>query len=1163
MFPFFFSAQRIRAAWTQIRPFDFGSEFSHFRSTGYYSCEYQLLSIIHALLYKSSLQICYPQKNLVVLHNLPFCFVMLSTADAENFGIRGIWKYIASNTTVFPAYSEAKFEQVRGPFLKTLIGAKFLVKGGDKIWEQLVGKSGLLERVAQAVGGQTMHGQQETQRLLKDIAQGMGVNQYEDETPKAVLFWKLFAGEAVIPLDKQYFHELQQEFLQTVTKLGQQGLTGYFFRVFVPTKAFHVEPTTMGFPIVHSTIHPVVVYVHYQNIKLHYNHNEGHVAPHTFELTGTVHPTVLSFRQSRVFVGDKEGHQTPTVKVTDVKEFTHRFGFRLGYVQPEHRFYFQYKPVYDRVFHSGHCTELTLESNTIIDEQPRTRVLDYGKCVKSLYEPLNFNKEIGGSWFGMVLRLTGESHQPWAGLPIFGSRQARHEGLLGAAMNRLANGGMKHHAISLYLEADKQQPINEWSAVIDLDSNIERLAKLATNQQTQQVQKVKAEYMPRKLPINGELQQVIGKVENLLQKTDDIDETTIERQMLVKIEGSYQGQPKRTINIAMKKIHNFEKTEQKYALAVEHKESNKGFELYGAVSYPQIGSPFRYDPTYFSEDERMNGTLVAQLRGLGLQQQQEQIYRVNFQAVKSEEQKQESELEWYEARCLAEQKAGKTMTDICKKAILKDNSLDAMNMTIELPRNVDPIARSLAYKTLDMIKYQYYPQMESKIAGYEQRGLHQQMLQNGEQKIFISANATRDSAWSLLYNVRVEMPLENVTFSQIRLPGLRPVHMQLSLKEQLEHVMYRGQKDNVCVLGDKYVRTYDNVTFGLDVKQGCEYVLTRDQSEGQPDFTVTFQVVRPETFGKKIRVQLYNQLVEFEPFTTTDRYFTVMINGQEHKVTFDKPVVFQYAGGEHAYINAFETSHPHHAPVITLVTESKKFAVHFDGHAARVFADNKYKGATNGICGNNDNEKDHEFVGPKGHEYEHANEFIASYGIGQQCKTPAENTHEKLMSTLKHEVEQIRQQEQLKKDRLRKQMQSDYEQGQQEGDDEQQEFNKFWMEQQDEQFWGNQQESMEHQWNTENEQEQRQVLKTTYSIENGHACFSSKPVATCKPGYKPQGVLRTERVESVCLEKNHEAARDAVQQILAGNTVDTSSLERYQKGRLFTMHKVPQCERDD
>nr|ALC78840.1 vitellogenin-1 [Dermanyssus gallinae]WOF76305.1 vitellogenin 1 [Dermanyssus gallinae] len=1102
-------AQRVRAAWTQLRPFDLGSEFSHLRSKFYYD-------------------------------------------TVENYGIRGVWKVIASNTTILPFYTEAKVNQVRGPYKTTLFGAKLLVKGGDKVLEELVGKDGLLERIAYALVGQIKTGprQQNTEQLLKDIAQGMGLKREKDETPKAVLFWKLFSGDAVIPLDSHYINELKQELLQTVTKFGKDGVTGHIVRVLVPTKAFHVEPSTIGLPIVHSTIHPVVLSVRYENIKIHYGNQESRVAPKTLEISGTVQPTILSFRQSRVFVSDKVGQKNPTVKTTDIKEFNVRLAFRVVYEHTPKRFRVHVKPVFDRVFHSGHCTELKLESAVLLKEELAAKTVEYDKCIKSLYQPIRRNHQIAGEWSGMMLRLTGESHQPWSGLPMFAPSVVSSEGILGAIINRLSNKGMKHHTVSLYLETNNQQPITEWVATIDVDSNVERLAKVPLSQQITKVQKLKVQYANRAQPLYPELEPLVRKVESLLEKFETLDETTVEKLMLVKIEGLYQGQPKSTLKIAMKKIYNLEKTEQQYALAAMHQESHKGLELSTNVSYPKIGSPFRYDPTFYAEDERMNGTLIVKL-----QSPQEQVFHVKFQATKSEEQLKETEYEWFEVRCLAEQKAGKIMTDACRKAVLKDNSLDQLKIAVTVPRNVHPKIQTLAYKTLDLMKYMWYPKMQTEVAGLKQREVLQ-ALQHTEREVRISVNATRESLWHLLYDVRVEMPFENVTFSKVNIPGVRPAHMQLTTKEQLEHVYYRGQKDNVCVLGDKSVRTYDNVTFGLDVKTGCEYVLTRDTSSGTPDFTVTFQVVKPDTFAKKIRVQLENTLVELEPFTTTDRYITVVVNGTQYQITFEKPVVFEYAAGKRVFLNVVDTSNVHHAPVITLYTEPKEVRVFFDGHSAKVFVVNKYKGNTKGVCGNNDNEQAHEFIGPNGKEYQHANEFIASYGIGQACKVPAENTREKLMETLKKEVEQIRRQELIKKEKLRKEMQ-ELERAR----------NPQWMEQQEEQFWGEPLSTVSNEeWTTdsvEEQQLQRQVLKTAMSIENGHICFSARPIATCKQGYKNHGVLRTERVESICLEKNEEAAIQAVQEIRAGQVVNIKSLEPYQKGRLFTMHKVPRCERHD
>nr|ASB34115.1 vitellogenin-1 [Neoseiulus barkeri] len=1111
-------AQRIRAAWSQIRPFDSGVKYSQMRSKSYYN-------------------------------------------PLEDFGVRGIWKVITSNTTVLPAFTQAKVEQVQGPYLKNLFDFKFLVKGGDKIWEELVGKDGLLERIAHAINGQVKTGerqQQQTEQLLRDIAQGMDVKNFDNETPKAVLFWRLFSGEAVIPIDAEYVKELKHEFLQTVSKIGKQGVSGHYVRVLVPTKAFHVEPTTMGLPIVHSTMHPVVISVRYENVKLNYKNQQGRVLPETFELTGTFKPTVLSFRQSRVFVAEKVGQNTPTVKVSGIKEFTLGFNFKIGFEHGQRRLVINFKPTFDRVFHSAQCTELNLEKNTILDEQPRAKTVDYSKCIKSLHQPIRHQKELASPKAGMMIRIAGESHQPWSGLPITGSKDATREGVFGAIIDRLANKGMKHHAISLYLEADKQQPMNEWSAIIDMDSNIEALAKIPVEQQAKQVHKIKAQYKPRRQEqLNSELQQVLSKVDTILeQSADKIQGTTIEKQLLIKLEGRHQGQPRNVIKIAMKKVYNLEKTEQQFALAAESQQSRKGVELFANVSYPKNPAPFHYDPTFDGEDERMNGTLIAKLQG-----QQEQVYRVKFQATKSEEQRQESELKWFEARCLAEQEAGKHMTDACKKAILKDNSLDRMEMTIELPKNVHPAMKQLAKKALTAVKFQFYPNMKSEISGRQQQ--QQQQLKQ-QQEIHISANATRESQWSLLYNVRIEMPRENVTLSNIRLAGLRPVHMQLSLKQQLKHVVARGEYEDVCVLGQKGVRTFDNVTFGLDVKTGCEYVLTRDQTQGPTDFTVTFKVVDQETHTKKVQVQLRNSVIELVPFNTDTSTFTVIVNGTQHQITFDRPMIFQNGGHQRVYIHALTVPDVHAWPIIEVKTHSGKFAVLYDGHSVLTRVGTQYKGHVNGICGNNDNEKTHEFIGPNGHEYQHANEFIASYGIGQGCKTPVENTQEKMMEKLNQQLKQIRQQEQRKSESRRQQR---YEELESQSQDKQwqQEMKEFHQDSQQGSWEDEREDWNQKSWSQDQQswsgEENHHTLKTAVAIENDIVCFSIEPVAACKQGYVKSGILRTERVQSICLERDSPVAAQAMQAIRRSNIIDATQLERDSTGRLFTMVNIPKCVR--
>nr|WOF76306.1 vitellogenin 1-like protein [Dermanyssus gallinae] len=1113
-------AQRIRAAWTQIRPVKFDMAYSHLSSKHYYNA-------------------------------------------AEDIGVRGIWKMIASNVTAIPSFTQGRLEHVYGPYVQTLFGAKLLVKGGDQIWNELVGMDGLLERIANAFEGQIHKSdeKQEAFKLLKDIAEGMDLKVSHDKTPKAVLFWRLFSGEAVIPMDSEYLKELKDELLQSVTKFGKEGLSGHFIRVFFPTKAFHIEPTPIGLPVVHSTVHPLVVSVRYRNVKVRFANQKGRIVPKSLEVTGTVQPTLLSLRQSRVFIADKKGQASPTVKVSDVKEFNLQVALKISYAQPERRFFFNVKPRFERIFHSGRCAEIGLFANAIIGEESQSTAVDYAKCVRPTSQSIGYHHQIGGPQTGMIIRLVGKSDQVWPDLSIFGSTDDLRRAPI-AVLNNLVFG-MKHHAMSVYLEADQQQPVTEWTVIVDKDYNIDDLVSMPIREQIKKIQKISVQYKPRRgEQLKPEFEQMIHRMDQLLEKTvNEIEETTIEKQTLLKIQGRFQDQPRHTLRVAVKEVFNFEKTEQQYAIVAEHQESRKSVELFANVSYSVVGSPFRYDATQLAEDARMNGTAFVKFVGA-----QTHVYSTMFEAVKSENQLKKTNLGWFEVRCLAEQKAGKTMTEACRKAIVKDNYLDLMRITLHAPQGIHPAMKDFTNKILDLVKYKFYPHMRTELIGRVQRN-QQQKYPHEENEVRITTNAIRDSPWAFLYDIRLEMPRENIILSKIRLPGLRPVHTQLTLKQQLEKTIYRGVKYSGCYLGENIVRTYDNVTFSLDVKPGCEYVLSRDQSPtSSPKFTVTFQVVSPQTLSKKVRVQLHDTVVEFEPFTASARAIKIVVNGTQHTVAFEKLIVFEYAAGKRVFISAYQTGHSHHPPVVKLKTDTSDLVVMFNGYAAQTLVSDSYKGKVNGVCGNNDNESNHEFIGPHGNEYKHANEFIASYGIGKTCQVPVENTWEQLMEKFNTAMHVLRTKQIARKE------QGGHHQGEDTVD--------FWDDRQEDQqvaIAAPMEHTTQTQWSTvaqphggfhhldghELEQKNRQTLKTVVSVEKGFVCFSARPVPTCKPGYHKEGVLRTESVESVCVPRHLEVALQAMRDIRQGKIVDVSTLEPHQTKRPVTMFNVPKCQRYD
>jgi len=117
----------------------------------------------------------------------------------------------------------------------------------------------------------------------------------------------------------------------------------------------------------------------------------------------------------------------------------------------------------------------------------------------------------------------------------------------------------------------------------------------------------------------------------------------------------------------------------------------------------------------------------------------------------------------------------------------------------------------------------------------------------------------------------------------------------------------------------------------------------------------------------------------------------VTVDGHIHELTADKPVSFCSAN-DCIRIYLRKTVSEAVNPIAVIENPDEDLTVLYDGKNVKVqLSDNSnYKGRTCGLCGDNDDETDAEFIGPDLCLYDEAEDFVNSYAMaGDHCaETP-------------------------------------------------------------------------------------------------------------------------------------------------------------------------------
>uniref|UniRef100_A0A4D5S653 Putative vitellogenin n=1 Tax=Ixodes scapularis TaxID=6945 RepID=A0A4D5S653_IXOSC len=993
-------ASRVRGVFTHLKPHDFGLRFAHLYKHTYYNAEHL-------------------------------------------FGLESLFKKVATNTSFFPSYLSHGIKYNLGPYFKTLLSGKLLLKGGEKVLDDVFGHDGLLTKVVLALQGELdtsprhfEHHTRETS-LFKEL----NVEPRKVETPKAVLLWQFLTGEAVLPVDEELFHELQKELLELVHKVGQEGLTYHFVRLVLPKQLYHVEPSPVGLPVVHTIQHPVLLSLKLDKLALSLQTAPGSLLPVSAKFTGTVHPSLFTTNQVRVFVSDLVGTPSPTVVLTDTKELNFKHTVEVEYSKEDaQQLQVSVKPHYGRVFLSAKCTEHVLTTNKIF-EPLTTPFLEYSKCIKSMAVPYTYEKTYGGEFLNVDV--SAVSHQPWSKPPLY---KVLPEGTtrLDALLQWISSKTYKHTVLSVDVKPYAADPVTEWTATFKYQNNLKELVEATLHQEEGLYPEVnaakEASWFARVNPFHGKKHhheqehheeeehhwefpaQYVEAIEDyeeisgmpILSKVRKahhthhhtrhhthhkshhktpkthrtqykwtvptfLNKTHTKHALTVTLEGKDGGAVKKGVQLNYVGLRTLDKSSRKLYLDVETTFLPK-LSLFLNVTHPVVPSPFYYVPSFLGKDVA-NATLYIRY-GDDLTKP----IVVTYNATKTEEQVLGVHgydgaplLKWFVPQCLEDQHNGFAVSYACRLATTFDAHLNHQVVHVKVPQHFaeDLVLKKYAFKSLNYLKYKLFPYVTFQALPH--------LTHQVEPEFTLYFNKSQVNPFVTVGSGVVVLPGEKLTVKNLKVSEFYSPNLLLSGYDRFLHSHYNGFPYLPCGVGKNYLRTYDNVSYPLELKDECKYLLTGDCTT-RSDFSVVLEPLDLEVGTKKLTLQLFDTVVVLPPPDLYKAEVVLTVNGTTYVATEYKDVVLPYKAYHKLFITVYPTSGPHDPPVVQLTNTLRTFKVVFDGVNAYVWVHPLYQSKTCGLCGNYDNEPAFEFFTPTNELVSNYSEFVASYGFGgAQC----------------------------------------------------------------------------------------------------------------------------------------------------------------------------------
>lgn len=399
------------------------------------------------------------------------------------------------------------------------------------------------------------------------------------------------------------------------------------------------------------------------------------------------------------------------------------------------------------------------------------------------------------------------------------------------------------------------------------------------------------------------------------------------------------------------------------------------------IAFPAIPGEFYYDPTsmqtqkaklhaQFGWGPQCGGEGGIIITGV-MEKTEDKVIKSEDLAVQDGAQRLHIQ-DWIYQQCQIDRAEGQPLSWACERAIIEDSYLNQVILDIKY-KNIPHEVKNLTNK-LDLAL---------KMALYESMDNNQVHVDNPKDQIRVVAQYSSRVPGVPLMNLRIEKPEEETQFEKISSKYLRPISTLLPAKEVIANLFTHYEATDSCALMEDFIRTFDNVTYKMP-DNPCQYLLAKDCSPRER-FTVYAAQLDEQTKTKTLTAYVAGAEIKLLPPQGQD-IIQVIIDGKTHELTFRKPITFSRAQDD-IRIYLRKTISDAVNPIVVIEAKQDGVEILFDGKNAKVLLDNQYQGKTCGLCGDNNDEEDEEFVGPDLCIHDHEEDFANSYALaGEHCE---------------------------------------------------------------------------------------------------------------------------------------------------------------------------------
>jgi hypothetical protein len=327
--------------------------------------------------------------------------------------------------------------------------------------------------------------------------------------------------------------------------------------------------------------------------------------------------------------------------------------------------------------------------------------------------------------------------------------------------------------------------------------------------------------------------------------------------------------------------------------------------------------------------------------------------------------------DWFYHQCATDRSEGRPASYACERAIIKESYFNQLTLDIKY-KNVPKEILNMTQKLDLALKVGLYENMDNNALDIE----------NNKDQIRIIAQYSGKIPDVPMMNVQILKPQEETKFEKVHIPLIRPPSTLLPYSEVLMNLVTGYENTPACALMEQAIRTFDNVTIDLP-ETPCQILVAMDCSPHER-FAVYSKELDPETHDKKVTVITAGKEIKLMPPQQQD-LMQIQVDGKTHELTADKPISF-CSTNECVRVYLRKTESDAVSPIAVVENLDDDVTVLFDGKNAKVLLGNGYAGQTCGVCGDNDDETEEEFVGPAMCIYEKSEDFINSYSMaGEHC----------------------------------------------------------------------------------------------------------------------------------------------------------------------------------